>query len=158
IKDNATFSLKNPAYPISYTSTFLKDNSIAAVHNKTDYIETTSTEYSKGKINLDHSGAYVAQFDVSWDEVSYDKNGNEILTHKTWNGSNQDKTAHFATVIPLEANARNINILARECTGLAWEWWRTIIDEKNVPLAPNVNVSIWGTTLYPRTSIDYQTN
>ncbi|MDU7967578.1 MAG: thiol-activated cytolysin C-terminal domain-containing protein, partial [Paeniclostridium sordellii] len=35
---------------------------------------------------------------------------------------------------------------------------RTIIDEKNVPLAPNVNVSIWGTTLYPRTSIDYQTN
>lgn len=155
IKNNATFSLKNPAYPISYTSTFLKDNSIAAVHNKTDYIETTSTEYSKGKINLDHSGAYVAQFDVSWDEVSYDENGNEVLTHKIWNGSNNDRTAHFLTVIPLEANSKNINILARECTGLAWEWWRTVIDEHNVPLSKNINVSIWGTTLSPRTSIEF---
>lgn len=155
IKDNATFSLKNPAYPISYTSTFLKDNSIAAVHNKTDYVETTSTEYSKGRINLDHSGAYVAQFDVSWDEVSYDENGNEVLTHKIWNGSNNDRTAHFSTVIPLEANSKNINILARECTGLAWEWWRTVIDEHNVPLSKNINVSIWGTTLSPRTSIEF---
>lgn len=155
IKNNASFSLKNPAYPISYTSTFLKDNSIAAVHNKTDYIETTSTEYSKGKINLDHSGAYVAQFDVSWDEVSYDENGNEVLTHKIWNGSNNDRTAHFSTVIPLEANSKNINILARECTGLAWEWWRTVIDEHNVPLSKNINVSIWGTTLSPRTSIEF---
>lgn len=155
IKNNATFSLKNPAYPISYTSTFLKDNSIAAVHNKTDYIETTTTEYSKGKINLDHSGAYVAQFDVSWDEISYDENGNEVLTHKVWNGSNSDRTAHFSTVVPLEANSKNINILARECTGLAWEWWRTVIDEHNVPLSKNIDVSIWGTTLHPRTSVEF---
>ncbi|MDZ5255192.1 thiol-activated cytolysin family protein [Clostridium sp. LIBA-8841] len=155
IKDNATFSTKNPAYPISYTSVFLKDNSVAAVHNKTDYIETTSTEYSKGKINLDHSGAYVAQFDVSWDEVSYDKNGNEVLTHKTWDGNYQDKTAHYSTVIPLEANTKNINIKARECTGLAWEWWRNVINENNVPLTNNINVSIWGTTLYPASSITY---
>ena len=155
IKDNATFSTKNPAYPISYTSVFLKDNSVAAVHNKTDYIETTSTEYSKGKINLDHSGAYVAQFEVAWDEVSYDKEGNEVLTHKTWNGNYQDKTAHYSTVIPLEANARNIRIKARECTGLAWEWWRDVISEYDVPLTNNINVSIWGTTLYPRSSITY---
>ncbi|MEG2786910.1 MAG: thiol-activated cytolysin family protein [Romboutsia sp.] len=156
IKDNATFSLKNPAYPISYTSTFLKDNSIAAVHNKTDYIETTSTEYSKGKINLDHSGAYVAQFGIEWDEVSFDENGNEVLTHKTWDGNYNDRTAHFSTVIPLPPNSKNIRVLARECTGLAWEWWRTVIDEYNLPLANDINVSIWGTTLYPRTSISYQ--
>lgn len=156
IKDNATYSTKNPAYPISYTSVFLKDNSVAAVHNKTDYIETTSTEYSKGKINLDHSGAYVAQFDVSWDEVSYDEKGNEVLTHKTWDGNYRDKTAHFSTQIPLNANARNIKIKARECTGLAWEWWRTVVNEHNVPLTKDINVSIWGTTLYPRSSITYK--
>ncbi|MGG5460182.1 thiol-activated cytolysin family protein [Clostridium sp. B9] len=155
IRDNATFSAKNPAYPISYTSVFLKDNSIAAVHNKTDYIETTSTEYSKGKLTLDHSGAYVAQFEVSWDEVSYDEKGNEVLTHRTWDGNYQDKTAHYSTVIPLEANVRNIRVKARECTGLAWEWWRTIIDEYNVPLTNNIEVSIWGTTLYPRSSVSY---
>ena len=106
IQDNAEFSLKNPAYPISYTSVFLKDNSIAAVHNNTDYIETTATEYSKGKIILDHYGAYVAQFEVAWDEVSFDENGQEVLSHKTWDGNWKDKTAHFSTVIPLPPNSK----------------------------------------------------
>ncbi|MDK8182582.1 thiol-activated cytolysin family protein [Paenibacillus sp. UMB4589-SE434] len=153
IKDNAQFSSNNPAYPISYTSVFLKDNSIAAVHNNTEYIETKTTEYTKGKITLDHSGAYVAQFEVSWDEFTYDENGQEIITHKTWEGSGRNRTAHFSTEIPLPPNAKNIKIFAKECTGLAWEWWRTIIDETNVPLTSNIQVSIWGTTLYPSTSI-----
>ncbi|MCM3340653.1 thiol-activated cytolysin family protein [Paenibacillus sp. MER TA 81-3] len=155
IKDNAEFSSKNPAYPISYTSVFLKDNSIAAVHNNTDYIETKTTEYTKGKITLDHSGAYVAQFEVSWDEFTFDENGQEIITHKTWEGNWQDKTAHFSTEIPLPPNAKNIKIFARECTGLAWEWWRTILDEPNVPLTSNIKVSIWGTTLYPSAAISH---
>ncbi|WP_397538787.1 thiol-activated cytolysin family protein [Rummeliibacillus pycnus] len=155
IKDNAELSPKNPAYPISYTSTFLKDNAVAAVHNNTDYIETTTSEYSSAKMTLDHYGAYVAQFDVSWDEYSYDENGKEILIHKTWEGNNRDKTAHFSTVIPLPPNSKNVKVLARECTGLAWEWWRTIINEQNVPLSKEIKVSIGGTTLYPSANISY---
>lgn len=155
IKDNAEFSLKNPAYPISYTSTFLKDNSVAAVHNNTEYIETKSTEYSSGKINLDHRGAYVAQFEITWDEVSYDEEGNEILVPKAWSGNWQDKTARFTSTMYIPANARNIRIYARESTGLAWEWWRTVIDERNVPLSNQINVSIGGTTLSPTGSIEY---
>ena len=155
IKDNAELSPKNPAYPVSYTSTFLKDNAVAAVHNNTDYIETTSTEYSSAKMTLDHYGAYVAQFDVSWDEFSYDENGNEVLTHKTWEGNNKDKTAHFSTVIPLPPNSKNVKVLARECTGLAWEWWRTVINEQNVPLTNEIKIWISGTTLYPTYNISY---
>ncbi|GKU80501.1 thiol-activated cytolysin family protein [Paenibacillus sp. L3-i20] len=155
IKDNAEFSLKNPAYPISYTSVFLKDNAIAAVHNNTDYIETTATEYSKGKISLGHYGWYVAQFDVSWDEVSYDEKGEEVLTHRKWEGSNQDRTAPFTTVIPLPPNAKNIRIFAKEATGLAWEWWRTVIDEYNVPLSSEIKVEIGGTTLNPTGGITF---
>ncbi|MCH5454815.1 MULTISPECIES: thiol-activated cytolysin family protein [Bacillus] len=155
IKDNAELSSKNPAYPISYTSTFLKDNATAAVHNNTDYIETTTTEYSSAKMTLDHYGAYVAQFDVSWDEFSYDQNGKEVLTHKTWEGNNQDKTAHYSTVIPLPPNSKNVKVVARECTGLAWEWWRTIINEQNVPLTNEIKVSIGGTTLYPTANISH---
>lgn len=155
IKENSEFSSKNPGYPISYTSVFLKDNSIAAVKNRTEYIETKSTQYSKGQIALDHSGAYVAQFEISWDEFSYDENGKEVLTHKTWDGNWQDKTAHFSTTIPLPANAKNIRIYARECTGLAWEWWREVINEYDVPLTNKINVSIGGTTLYPSGSITY---
>ncbi|MFJ8260952.1 thiol-activated cytolysin family protein [Rummeliibacillus sp. NPDC094406] len=155
IKDNAELSPKNPAYPISYTSTFLKDNAVAAVHNNTDYIETTTTEYSSAKMKLDHYGAYVAQFDVSWDEFSYDENGNEVLSHKTWEANGKDRTAHFSTVISLPPNSKNIKVIARECTGLPWEWWRTVINEQNVPLANEINIWIGGTTLYPTYNISY---
>ncbi|MBY7024663.1 MULTISPECIES: thiol-activated cytolysin family protein [Clostridium] len=154
IQNNSVYSPKNPGYPISYTSTFLKDNRIATVNNKTEYIETTSTEYTNGKIVLDHSGAYVAQFEVTWDEVSYDKDGNEIIEHKIWSGSDKDKTAHFNTEIYLKGNARNISVKAWECTGLAWEWWRQVIDAQNIPLVKERTFSIWGTTLYPKKSVE----
>ncbi len=155
IKDNSEFSITNPGYPISYTGSFLKDNSIAVVNKLTEYIETTSTEFTGAKLNLDHKGGYVAQFAVTWNEVSYDDKGNEILTLKEWEGNWKDRTAHFNTVIPIPANARNIKVLARESTGLAWEWWRNIVNETNVPLSKDINVSIWGTTLYPRTSVTF---
>ena len=158
--DNYEVAFDNYKTPIFETvkksiERFLKDNSIASINNKTDYVETTSTEYSSGKISLDHSGAYVARFYVTWDEVSYDKDGNEVLKHKAWDGNGYDRTAHFYTEIPLDGNARNIRVKAEECTGLAWEWWRDVISEYDVPLTNNINVSIWGTTLYPGSSITY---
>lgn len=156
IKSNAEMSAKNPGYPISYTSVFLKDNKIATINSKTDYVETTSTEYSSGKIALNHSGAYVAKFYVTWDEVSYDKDGNEVLKHKSWDENGYNRTAHFYTEIPLDGNARNIQVKAYECTGLAWEWWRKVFDEKNVPLTKKSTFSIWGTTLYPAKSIEVE--
>lgn len=156
IKDNATFSLTNPAYPISYTGSFLKDNGIAVVNNLTEYVETSSTEYASGKVTLKHRGGYVAQFTVDWDEFTYDKDGNEVVTHKSWNGNWNSTTSGFNTVVALPANARNIHIYARECTGLAWEWWRVILDEHDVALSPNIEVNVWGTTLYPGASIEHK--
>lgn len=154
IKNNSVYSPQNPGYPISYTTTFLKDNHIATVNNKTEYVETTATEYNNGKIILDHSGAYVARFQVTWDEVSYDKQGNEIIEHKGWSGNNYSRTAHFNTEICLKGNARNICVEIKECTGLAWEWWRTVVDVKNIPLVKERTFYIWGTTLYPKHSIE----
>lgn len=155
ITNNAGYSSRNPGYPISYTSIFLKDNSIAAVHNNTEYVETKTTEYSKGKITLNHSGAYVARFEISWDEFTFDENGQEIIFHKNWDGNGKDKTAHYSTVIPLPANSKNIRIFAKECTALVWDWWRVVLDETDVPLSDNIKVSIWGTTLYPNASITH---
>lgn len=155
IKDNAEFSLTNPGYPISYTSVFLKNNSVAAVNNQTEYIETRSKEYSSGRINIDHKGAYVAQFEITWDEVSFDEEGNEVLEPKAWSENWNSKTARFTSTMYVPANARNIKIYARESTGLAWEWWRTVIDEQNVLLAREINVSLGGTTLSPTGSVEY---
>lgn len=156
IKDNATFSRKNPAYPISYTSVFLKNNKIAGVNNRTEYVETTSTEYTSGKINLSHQGAYVAQYEILWDEINYDDKGKEVITKRRWDNNWYSKTSPFSTVIPLGANSRNIRIMARECTGLAWEWWRKVIDERDVKLSKEINVNISGSTLSPYGSITYK--
>ena len=155
-RDNATFSRKNPAYPISYTSVFLKDNKIAGVNNRSEYVETTTTEFTSGKMTLANKGWFVAQFRVFWDEVDYDATGKEIVTEKSWEGNGHDRTSPFSTVIPLPANARNIRVFARECTGLAWEWWRTVLDDKNVKLAKEIEVNLWGSTLYPAGSIGYK--
>ncbi|WP_347814662.1 thiol-activated cytolysin C-terminal domain-containing protein [Streptococcus canis] len=95
-------------------------------------------------------------FRVFWDEVDYDATGKEIVTEKSWEGNGHDRTSPFSTVIPLPANARNIRVFARECTGLAWEWWRTVLDDKNVKLAKEIEVNLWGSTLYPAGSIDYK--
>lgn len=156
IKDNAAFSRKNPAYPISYTSVFLKDNKIAGVNNRSEYVETTSTEYTSGKIHLTHRGGYVAQYQILWDEVDYDDKGKEVITKKAWNNNWYSKTSPFNTVIPLAPNSRNIRIMARECTGLAWEWWRKVIDDQAVKLSKEINVDISGTTLYPSGRITYK--
>lgn len=96
IKNKSVYSPQNPAYPISYTSTFLKDNSITCINNK---------------------------------------------------------TAHFNTEIYLKGNARNISVKIKECTGLTWDWWRTIVYIKNIPLVKERIFSIGGTTLYPTKSV-----
>ncbi|MDI6535303.1 thiol-activated cytolysin C-terminal domain-containing protein, partial [Bacillus mycoides] len=35
------------------------------------------------------------------------------------------------------------------------EWWRTIINEQNVPLTNEIKVSIGGTTLHPTANISH---
>ncbi|EJX5484251.1 thiol-activated cytolysin family protein [Listeria monocytogenes] len=72
LKKGATFNRETPGVPIAYTTNFLKDNELAVIKNNSEYIETTSKAYTDGKINIDHSGGYVAQFNISWDEVNYD--------------------------------------------------------------------------------------
>ncbi|WP_438357895.1 thiol-activated cytolysin C-terminal domain-containing protein [Bacillus toyonensis] len=92
---------------------------------------------------------------LHWNKPSYNQNGKEVLTHNNWEGNNQDKMVHYSTVIPLPPNSKNVKVVAGECTGFAWEWWRTIINEQNVPLTNEIKVSIGGTTLYPTANISH---
>lgn len=152
ITGNSLFSEKNQGVPISYTTVFLKENAIAVINSSAKYVITTSTEYTKGSIKLDHTGAYIAKFYVTWRELRYE-NGVEKYTNCGWEKNDQNLTAHFSTVIPIPANATSIHVKATEKTGLAWEPWRTVVDE-DVLLAPEVKVSIWGTTLNQKGSVE----
>ena len=149
IDEGKYFTRDTPAVPISFGTVFLKDNAQAVTKNTTDYIETTVKEFSGGAINLVHSGWYVARYYINWDEISYDGNGQEVLTPKSWIENDQDKTMGFSTTIPLPANARNIQVKIKECTGLAWDWWKVVYDKNNLPLTNNRTITIWGTTLVP---------
>ncbi|MGX7112679.1 thiol-activated cytolysin family protein [Gemella cuniculi] len=158
IKEGSTFNKENPGVPISYTTNFLKDNQIATIQNNTDYIETKVTSYKNGYLTLNHRGGYVARYYITWDEVSYDSKGNEILTPKTWIDNGYGRTAGFSTTLELKGNVRNLRVRIQECTGLAWEWWRTIYDKSGLPLVRNRTITHWGTTLYPALSEDVKNN
>lgn len=152
ITENSLFSEKNQGAPISYTAVFLKENAIAVINSSAEYVLSTYTEYTKGSIRLEHTGGYVAKFYINWQERKC-QDGEEKKTDHAWERNDSNLTAPFSTVIPLPANAINIHVKATEKTGLAWEPWRTVVDE-NVPLAPEVKVSIWGTTLNQKGSVE----
>ena len=152
IQKGSNYNVNNPGAPISYTVCFLKDNSVAVINNFTEYVETKVTKYTGGELRLRHTGGYVLQYYISWDEVSYDKDGNQVLTHKEWEKNGWDLTSGFYSVIPLGGNVRNLNVRMQECTGLFWEWWRTIYHYNDLPIVKVRTISNWGTTLIPKVS------
>jgi len=148
------FSKTNLGYPVSYSTQFIKDNSRATVNCYTEYIETTRTEYPKGLITITHKGWFVMQWEVTWKEISYDKNGTKLMTEKSWGKNWHDLTAPFSESIELPGNTVDIRVFAREATGLVWEPWRTVIDRSGIPLIGKREFTVWGTTLSPQHSIE----
>lgn len=154
IQGNTKLSKTTPAYPLYYKAAFLKDNRPAAINGATEYTTTEYEEFRSGSLKLEHSGAYVAKFEVSWDELSHDANGKEIFKHVNWPENGNHRTAGYSTTIPLKGNCRNIRVKAQGATGLVWEKWRTSVDTPPMPLVPERKVKIWGTTLSQKSSVE----
>lgn len=152
IQSGSRYNNANPAVPVSYTAIFLKDNEVAKIQNSTDYVETKITSYKNGELILNHRGAYIAKYYINWDEVSYDAQGKEILTPKSWEYNGQPRTAGFSTTIQLKGNVRNLRVKVQERTGLVWEKWRTVYDKSDLPLVQQRTITHWGTTLNPKSS------
>lgn len=147
------FSRNNLGYPISYSTQFIKDNSRAKINCFTQYIETTRTEYHSGIVQITHKGWFVMEWEVTWKEIGYDKEGNRTTTEKSWDKNCKHLTAPFSEAIELPGNAVDIRVFAREATGLLWEPWRTVIDRSGIPLIGHREFAVWGTTLSPKYSI-----
>ncbi|MCX4775322.1 thiol-activated cytolysin family protein [Streptomyces sp. NBC_01264] len=156
IQDGSRYGRLSPGAPISYSTSFLKDNQPATVNNTSDYVETKATEFSRGRISLQHKGWYVARYDISWDELSHDKTGKEVLTRMNWSQNGVGKTAPFGAEIHLKGNARHVKVRIQENTGLVWEGWRTIYDKEGLQLVGNRAITISGTTLQPSVAEDIQ--
>lgn len=137
----------NPPVPLNYTFAFLKDGKTALISGSSEYTEEKTEMFQSGILDLEHTGAYIAKFYISWQEIKFDEDGNEFFEEVKWDQSGNNKTAKYTTTIALNGNVRNINIKACGKTGLVWDQWRTSIDKKNLPLVPYRKVKIWGTTL-----------
>lgn len=155
ITDGLAFSEENPAYPVSYTASFLKNGECAKVNGTTEYVVTTSTKYDSGTLDLEHTGAYIARFTISWDEITgFDEKGNPQYRNVKWSGNGKNVTAKYTTQIALGGNTRNICAKAEGKTGLVWEPWRTSLDRKNMSMVPKRKIKIWGTTLNQKSSCE----
>lgn len=147
INKGLSFSKNSPGFPISYTTTFLKNNEIAVTKAKTDYIEMRNEIFTNGEITLVHNGAYVARFFIKWEEFTYDINGKELIKVVEWENNGKQRTVGYRETIPLKANTKNISVIAEGATGLIWEPWRKSINKNNIPLIKSRVFSISGTTL-----------
>ena len=156
IFDNVEFNENTPGYPLNYKVVFLKDNKIADFHGTTEYVTETTEVYKNGSILLEHDGHYVAQFIISWDEITYDENGTEIIKRIDWGQNYNNKTRGYKTTISLNGNCRNIRIKAEVSTGLLWDPWQTIFEKSNIALSPNIKLKFKGTTL--NTSYEFDEN
>lgn len=154
ISENIFLSKENPAINLCYTTAFLKDNDTAKIIGKSEYITSESEIFTAGNLKLVHTGAYVAKFHVDWKEISFDKDGNEVLTKKEWGQNGRNKTAKYEEVISLPANATDIHVTAEGKTGLVWQPWTKSLDTPPMPLVKNRVISISGTTLNQKAKVE----
>lgn len=153
ISEGIVLGKENPATQLCYTTAFLKDNVTAKIIGKSEYITSESEVFTAGTLKLVHTGAYIARFHVDWKEISFDKDGNEILAKKEWGQNGKNKTARFEEVISLPANAKDIHVKAEGKTGLVWQPWTTSFD-KTMPLVSSRTISISGTTLKQKANVE----
>ena len=112
-----------------------------------------STPTTKDKVlTIQHKGAYVARYTITWDEISTDKNGNQTIRSKSWEGNGVSRTSGYVLNLPLKANMKNVRVKIEKATGLFWNWWKPIYDNTLVLDTPQRTITHWGTTLNSKIS------
>ena len=107
-----------------------------------------NSSVAKDKVlTIQHKGAYVARYTITWDEISTDKNGNQTIHSRSWEGNGRNRTSGFILNLPIKANMKNIRIKIEKATGLFWNWWQPIYDNNLLLNKSHRTITHWGTTL-----------
>ena len=133
---NSVYSKSNPGVAIAYTVRFLKDHQIAKMGSTTEYTKETCEQKANMFVKLVHGGAYVAKY-----EVRYNENGGEKLV-ETGN-----KTAGWNQTFYFPGDATNIRLKGWAATGLVWDPWGEIYNKTLEPADLNKCFTNTGTTL-----------
>ena len=112
-----------------------------------------STPTTKDKVlTIQHKGAYVARYTITWDEISTDKNGNQTIRSKSWEGNGVSRTSGYVLNLPVKANMKNVRVKIEKSTGLFWNWWKPIYDNNLLLNNSQRTITHWGTTLNSKIS------
>ena len=103
-------------------------------------------------LTIQHKGAYVARYTISWDEINTDKDGNETVRSQNWEGNGKNRTSGYVLNLPVKANMKNIRVKIEKATGLVWNWWKPIYDNTLVLDTPQRTITHWGTTVNSKIS------
>ena len=115
--------------------------------------QPVNSSVSKDKVlKIQHKGAYIARYTISWDEINTDKDGNETVRSQNWEGNEKNRTSGYVLNLPLKENMKNIRVKIEKATGLAWNWWKPIYDNTIVFDTPQRTITHWGTTLNSKIS------
>ena len=103
-------------------------------------------------LTIQHKGAYVARYTISWDEINTDKDVNETVRSQNWEGNGKSRTSGYILNLPVKANMKNIRVKIEKATGLVWNWWKPIYDNTLVFNTTQRTITHWGTTLNSKIS------
>ena len=103
-------------------------------------------------LTIQHKGAYVARYTISWDEINTDKDGNETVRSQNWEGNGKNRTSGYILNLSVKANMKNIRVKIEKVTGLVWNWWKPIYDNTLVFNTTQRTITHWGTTLNSKIS------
>jgi thiol-activated cytolysin len=140
------YSANTPAFPIAYKVQDLKTRQLASMRLTTNYVKSECQEFPNAYVDLQLNAGYVAKFSVTWNETNANGTGSVA---KSWNSG--DKTSPWKDRVWLPGDASSISITGGGYTGLAWDKFRTTLNER--PSA--VTNSCWkltGTTLNQKAS------
>ena len=112
-----------------------------------------NSSVAKDKVlTIQHKGAYIARYTITWDEINTDKNGNQTIHSRSWEGNGRNRTSGFILNLPIKANMKNIRIKIEKATGLFWKWWQPIYENSLFLNNSHRTITHWGTTLNSKIS------
>ena len=91
---------------------------------------------------------------LSFTSVTVDKNGQSVVRSRSWEGNGRNQTAGSILNLPIKSNMRNLRIKIEKRTGLFWNRWQTIYDNRPLLAQPHRKITHWGTTLNSKVSDD----